>query len=100
MTSAPRENGRAFRSPVWASKGERPRPMSSFFLLKENIIDADSDDENEMNDAVLVPTSSEIRNVMKNMLSYLSALSNGEMINKMYDAEQLVDNLMLKNNAK
>ncbi|GFT86208.1 hypothetical protein TNCV_3257781 [Trichonephila clavipes] len=33
--------------------------------LKKNIIDADSEDENEMNNVVLVPTPSDMRNMMK-----------------------------------
>ncbi|GFX68286.1 hypothetical protein TNCV_2816611 [Trichonephila clavipes] len=33
----------------------------------KNIIDADSNDTNEMNIAALVPTSSEMRNVVKSM---------------------------------
>ncbi|GFT59067.1 hypothetical protein TNCV_186471 [Trichonephila clavipes] len=36
-----------------------------FVQSSENIIDADFDDENEMNNAAPVPTSSEIWNVMK-----------------------------------
>ncbi|GFW60345.1 hypothetical protein TNCV_1844251 [Trichonephila clavipes] len=35
-------------------------------LLSKNIIDAYSDDENEMNNAAPVPTSSEMRTIMKN----------------------------------
>ncbi|GFU75463.1 hypothetical protein TNCV_2861791 [Trichonephila clavipes] len=37
----------------------------------KNIIETDSDDENEMNNAAPVPTSSEMRNIMKSMRSYL-----------------------------
>ncbi|GFX14853.1 hypothetical protein TNCV_1485951 [Trichonephila clavipes] len=48
----------------------------------KNIIDADSDDENVMSNASPVPTSSEMRNVMKSMSSYLDAHSNGEMNKK------------------
>ncbi|GFU11978.1 hypothetical protein TNCV_3265711 [Trichonephila clavipes] len=40
------------------------------------IIDTDSDCENEINNASPVPTSSEMRNVMKSMLSYLDVHSN------------------------
>uniref|UniRef100_A0A8C4RFJ1 HTH CENPB-type domain-containing protein n=1 Tax=Erpetoichthys calabaricus TaxID=27687 RepID=A0A8C4RFJ1_ERPCA len=67
-----------------------------FVQSSKNIIDADSDDENEMNNAAPVPTSSEMRNIMKSMRSYLDAHSNGEMNNKIDDIEQFVDNLMLK----
>ncbi|GFW84537.1 hypothetical protein TNCV_457181 [Trichonephila clavipes] len=52
---------------------------------------ADSDDEDEMNNAVSVPPSSEIRNVMKRMRSYLDARSKGEMNTKMDDIVQFAD---------
>ncbi|GFV47925.1 hypothetical protein TNCV_3043971 [Trichonephila clavipes] len=55
-----------------------------------------SDGENEMNDAASVPKSSEMRNIMKSMRSYLDAHSHEEMNDKMYDTERFVDNLMLK----
>ncbi|GFW06114.1 hypothetical protein TNCV_4479061 [Trichonephila clavipes] len=58
----------------------------------KNIIDADSDDENEMNEAAPVPTSSEMKNVMKSMRSYLDAHYNGEMNTKM-DGERPEDGL-------
>ncbi|GFT78093.1 hypothetical protein TNCV_2820871 [Trichonephila clavipes] len=54
-----------------------------FVQSSKNIIDADSDDENEMKNAVPVPILSEMRNVMKSMRSYIDAHSNGEMNNKM-----------------
>ncbi|GFU48356.1 hypothetical protein TNCV_3342481 [Trichonephila clavipes] len=57
----------------------------------KNIIYADSYDENEMNNAAPVPTSSEMRNIMESMRNYLEAHSNGEMSNKMDDIEQFVD---------
>ncbi|GFV91746.1 uncharacterized protein TNCV_4763111 [Trichonephila clavipes] len=60
------------------------------------ILDADSDDENKMNNAAPNPTLSEMRNIIKNMCNYLDAHSNGEMNNKMDDIEQFVDSLMLK----
>ncbi|GFU26331.1 hypothetical protein TNCV_3180821 [Trichonephila clavipes] len=66
----------------------------------KTIIDADSDSENEKNNAASVPTSSETMNVMKSMRNYLDAHSNGEMKNKMDDIKQFVDNLMLKKFAK
>ncbi|GFX60859.1 hypothetical protein TNCV_1311521 [Trichonephila clavipes] len=67
-------------------------------LLKanKNTIDAVFDDLNKMNNAAPVLTSSEMRNVMKNMCLYLDAHSNGEMNNKMGDFEQPVENLTLK----
>ncbi|GFX18938.1 hypothetical protein TNCV_322431 [Trichonephila clavipes] len=58
----------------------------------ENIFDADSGDENEINNIAPVFTSSEMRNVMKSASSYLDAHSNGEINNKMDDIEQFVDN--------
>ncbi|GFW38078.1 hypothetical protein TNCV_835181 [Trichonephila clavipes] len=63
-------------------------------LLKtQNIIDANSDDEKEMNNsAPAPPTSSEIRNIMENMFSYLNAHTDGEKNNKMVDIELFVDN--------
>ncbi|GFW29184.1 hypothetical protein TNCV_4132601 [Trichonephila clavipes] len=54
-------------------------------------IEADFDDENETNNVAPVQTSSEIRNVMKSMRSYIDAHSemsidaNSEMKNKMND---------------
>ncbi|GFW89487.1 uncharacterized protein TNCV_3967771 [Trichonephila clavipes] len=62
----------------------------------KNITDADSDDENEMTNATLVPMPSEMRNIMKSMGNYLDAHSNGEMNNKMDDIEPIVGHLMLK----
>ncbi|GFV44407.1 hypothetical protein TNCV_334941 [Trichonephila clavipes] len=50
---------------------------------------------NEMNNAAPVPTSSEMRNIVKSMRNYIDAESNGEMNNKMDDFKQFVDNLML-----
>ncbi|GFT07761.1 transposable element Tcb1 transposase [Trichonephila clavipes] len=54
------------------------------------IIDADSDDESEMNKAAHVPTSSEMRNIRKSMRIYLEAHSNGEMNNKRDEIEKFV----------
>ncbi|GFU14943.1 hypothetical protein TNCV_795191 [Trichonephila clavipes] len=54
----------------------------------QNIIDADSDEENEVNNAAPVPMSSEMRNIMKSMHSYLDAHTNGEVNNKMEDIGQ------------
>ncbi|GFV74194.1 hypothetical protein TNCV_2849131 [Trichonephila clavipes] len=41
-----------------------------YVLSSKYIISGDSDDENEMNNAVLVTTSSEMKNVMKSIYSY------------------------------
>ncbi|GFW43692.1 hypothetical protein TNCV_4770411 [Trichonephila clavipes] len=45
----------------------------------ESSIDADSSDENEMNNAALVPMSSKIRNIMHSRRSYLDPHSKDEM---------------------
>ncbi|GFV67906.1 hypothetical protein TNCV_926721 [Trichonephila clavipes] len=46
-----------------------------FLQNSKNFIDADSDDENEMNNAVPIRTSSETKNIMKSIHSYLDAHS-------------------------
>ncbi|GFV19445.1 uncharacterized protein TNCV_3663781 [Trichonephila clavipes] len=76
---------------IWQTK-----TFWSLFQSLKNIIDEDSDDENEMNNAAPVPTSSKMRNIMKSMCNYLDAHSNGETNNKMDDTEQFVVNLMLR----
>ncbi|GFW35937.1 SCAN domain-containing protein 3 [Trichonephila clavipes] len=76
-------------TPLTADKDD----ILEFVHSSKNIIDAHSDDENEMNNAAPVPTSSEMRNIMKSMRSYLDTHSSGEMNNKM-------DNLMLKKQFK
>ncbi|GFU30195.1 uncharacterized protein TNCV_3625291 [Trichonephila clavipes] len=70
-----------------------------FVQSSKNIIEGDSDDENEMNNGTPFPMSSEMRSVMKSKISYLDAHSNGEMNNKMDDIKQFVDYLILKKNA-
>ncbi|GFX98293.1 hypothetical protein TNCV_4909361 [Trichonephila clavipes] len=64
-------------SPIMTDKD-----ILEFFQSTKNIIDADFNDENEMNNAAPVPTSSDIRNSIKSALSYLDTHFNGEM-NKM-----------------
>ncbi|GFX97833.1 hypothetical protein TNCV_4904841 [Trichonephila clavipes] len=54
----------------------------------KNIIDADFDDENEMNNTASIRISSEMRNTMKSTRNCLEADSNGEMNSKMNDIEQ------------
>uniref|UniRef100_A0A8C4RRF5 Tigger transposable element-derived protein 4 n=1 Tax=Erpetoichthys calabaricus TaxID=27687 RepID=A0A8C4RRF5_ERPCA len=78
-------------APIMADKD-----ILEFVQSSKNIIDADSDDENEMNNAAPVPTSSEMRNIMKSMLSYLDAHSNDEMNNKMDDIEQFSPQFRVK----
>ncbi|GFV69316.1 hypothetical protein TNCV_390121 [Trichonephila clavipes] len=67
-----------------------------FIQSSKNIVEADSDNENEINNGAPVPMSSEMQNIMKSMRSYLDAHSNGEINNKMVDIYQYVDNLMLE----
>ncbi|GFV77046.1 hypothetical protein TNCV_691141 [Trichonephila clavipes] len=64
------------------------KDIVEFVQSQKIIIVADSDNENEMNKAAHAPTSSEMRNIMQNMHSYLDANFNNEMNNKMYDIEQ------------
>ncbi|GFU67133.1 DDE-1 domain-containing protein [Trichonephila clavipes] len=66
------------------------------FVQSSHIIGADPADEREMNNVASVPKSSEMRNVIKSMRSYLDAYSIGEMNNKMNDIELFFDNLMIK----
>ncbi|GFV55705.1 hypothetical protein TNCV_755051 [Trichonephila clavipes] len=72
------------------------RAGSSF----EEFVAVDSDDENKMNNATPVPTSNEMRNIMKSMRSYCDSPHNGEMNNKRDDIEQLVGNLRLKKTTR
>ncbi|GFX98239.1 hypothetical protein TNCV_4908821 [Trichonephila clavipes] len=56
------------------------KDILKFVQIPEKIIDAyPDDDENEINNAASVPTSSEMRNVMKCMHDYLVRHSNGEI---------------------
>ncbi|GFW49263.1 hypothetical protein TNCV_3057731 [Trichonephila clavipes] len=57
-------------APIMADKD-----ILEFVQSSKNIIDEDSDDENEMNNAIPVPTSSKMRNIMKSMRSHLDAHS-------------------------
>ncbi|GFU28444.1 hypothetical protein TNCV_1938321 [Trichonephila clavipes] len=65
-----------------------------FVHSSKHIVDADSDDENEIDDAAPIPTSFEMRNVMKSLHSYLDAHSKGETNNKQDDIEHVLDNLL------
>ncbi|GFW27105.1 hypothetical protein TNCV_93311 [Trichonephila clavipes] len=58
-----------------------------FVKSSKSIIETDSDDENEMNNATPSPTSSEMKNIRKNKRNYLDAHSEGKMNNKMDDME-------------
>ncbi|GFU26283.1 hypothetical protein TNCV_1791961 [Trichonephila clavipes] len=65
-----------------------------FVKSSKNITEADSDDENEKNNATSVPTASVMKTIIISMRSYLNVHSNAKMNNKMNDIEQFVDNLM------
>ncbi|GFT38699.1 hypothetical protein TNCV_1498901 [Trichonephila clavipes] len=80
-----------YTAPIVADKD-----ILEFIQSSKNIIDADSCDENETNNAANVPTLFQMRNIMKILHSNLDAHFNGEMYNKMDDIEQFVGNLMLK----
>ncbi|GFW48338.1 hypothetical protein TNCV_1109011 [Trichonephila clavipes] len=70
------------------------RSILKFVQRSKNIIDTiDSVGVNEMNNAVPVPTSSEMRNIMKSMRSYLDPNSNGEMTKKMDVFEHFVNTI-------
>ncbi|GFT13009.1 uncharacterized protein TNCV_431321 [Trichonephila clavipes] len=72
------------------------KDILEFVQSSKNVIDADLNDENEMDITALGPTSSEMRNIMKSMRIYLNTYFSGEMNNKMDNIEQLVDYSMLK----
>ncbi|GFU73265.1 hypothetical protein TNCV_167481 [Trichonephila clavipes] len=81
------DDDNACTSPIMAEKD-----ILEFVQSSKNIIDADSDEENEMNNATPVHTSSEMRSIIKSLRSYLDAHCNREMDNKMHGFEQFVDN--------
>ena len=58
----------------------------------------DSDDESDfgINDAVPVPSTSEMQKMIKSMRRYLDAHSNGEMNKTMDGLKQLANNMVLK----
>ncbi|GFV21720.1 hypothetical protein TNCV_164511 [Trichonephila clavipes] len=53
------------------------KDVLELFQSYKIVFDADSDDENEMNNAAPVPMSFEMRNIKKSMRSYLDAHFNG-----------------------
>ncbi|GFW66629.1 hypothetical protein TNCV_1370621 [Trichonephila clavipes] len=69
------------------------KDILKFDQSSKNFIDADTDDENEMNKAAFVQTTSETRNIMKSVGIYLYAHSNDEMNKKMDDIEKFVLNI-------
>ncbi|GFU57792.1 hypothetical protein TNCV_1281401 [Trichonephila clavipes] len=52
------------------------------FKAQKNIIDGDYEGKNDKNNVTPVPTSFEMRNIMKTMRCYLDPHSNGKMNNK------------------
>ncbi|GFU36506.1 hypothetical protein TNCV_796101 [Trichonephila clavipes] len=66
-----------FTAPIMVDKD-----ILEFDQSSKNIIDADPNDENEINKTALDPISSKMRNIEKSMPSYLDAHSSGEMNNK------------------
>ncbi|GFT79210.1 hypothetical protein TNCV_2766451 [Trichonephila clavipes] len=85
------KNSATFGIPIMAYKD-----ILEFVQSSKNIVDADSDDANAMDNAAPDPTSSEMKNIKKSKRSHLNALSNGEMNNKMDNIEQFVDNFISK----
>ncbi|GFY33448.1 hypothetical protein TNCV_2227171 [Trichonephila clavipes] len=79
------DNDNVCTDPIMADKD-----ILEFVQSLKNNIDADSGDEIEMNNASPIPTSSEMRNIMKSMHSYIDAHSNGEMDNIVNIIEQFV----------
>ncbi|GFU75768.1 hypothetical protein TNCV_1652281 [Trichonephila clavipes] len=65
-------------APIMADKD-----ILEFVQISKNIIDSDSDEENEMKNEAPVPTSSEMKNIMKRIHMYIDKHSNGEMNNKL-----------------
>ncbi|GFU44152.1 hypothetical protein TNCV_615391 [Trichonephila clavipes] len=76
------------RTQLWQTKTFR-----SLFKAQKCIIDADSQDEDKVNNVAPDPASSEIRNIMESIRSYFYAHSNDERNYKMDDIKQ-VDNLI------
>ncbi|GFU40976.1 hypothetical protein TNCV_4645531 [Trichonephila clavipes] len=71
------------------------KDILEFVKISKNISDVDFNDKNEMN-AIPVSTSSDMKNIMKIMRSYLDAHPNSEMNNKMDDIEQYVANSVFR----
>ncbi|GFS97644.1 hypothetical protein TNCV_2558281 [Trichonephila clavipes] len=67
------------------------RDKAALFSIDRNKNSVYSDDENKLNNAAPVPKSSETRNILKGMRSYLDTHSNSETNPKMVNIEQFVD---------
>ncbi|GFV46073.1 hypothetical protein TNCV_1256311 [Trichonephila clavipes] len=78
-------DGNVCAAPIMADKD-----ILEFVQSSKNIIGTDSNEENEMNNAAPVYTSSEMRNIIKSMHSYLDAHSNGGMNNKWIASNNLL----------
>ncbi|GFT30376.1 uncharacterized protein TNCV_2376721 [Trichonephila clavipes] len=76
------------------------KDISGLDESSKNIIDTDADGGKEINNAAPVPTSYEIRNIMKSMRSYSDVHYNGERNNNLDDIEQFVDNFMMKKTTR
>ncbi|GFX03143.1 hypothetical protein TNCV_4289261 [Trichonephila clavipes] len=76
-----RENDTFVDSGLCSYTGDAPimadKDILQFVQSSKNVIHADSDDENKINVAAPVPTSSEMRNIMKSMPNYFDAHCNG-----------------------
>ncbi|GFW11628.1 putative transposable element [Trichonephila clavipes] len=72
------------------------KDMLEFVQSSKYIVDAYLDDENEMTNTAPVLPSTEMRNIMKSMRSFLDAHSRDELNNKMNDMGQCVGRWMLR----
>ncbi|GFS79553.1 hypothetical protein TNCV_2370571 [Trichonephila clavipes] len=61
ILKTPAKDDNVYTAPIMTDKD-----VLEFVRSSKNIIDADSDDQNEMNDVAPDPTSSEMRNIRKN----------------------------------
>ncbi|GFU66089.1 hypothetical protein TNCV_2857621 [Trichonephila clavipes] len=69
------------------------KDILEFVQGSKDIIDADYDNANQMNNEAPVPTSSEMKNVMKSIFSYLDAHSMMDTLEKGHGLELMVDDL-------
>ncbi|GFT09823.1 RNA-directed DNA polymerase from mobile element jockey [Trichonephila clavipes] len=83
--STPIDDDNLSTAPIMAGK-----VILGFVQSLKNIMDADSEEENEISNAAPVPMTSEKRNIIKRMRNYSDAHSNGEMNIKMEEIEQSV----------
>ncbi|GFX51580.1 DDE-1 domain-containing protein [Trichonephila clavipes] len=81
---------------VYTAPNMTHKDILKFVQSSKSIIDTDSEDENEMNNAAPVPMSFKMRNILKSRRNYLDTHSNYEVNKKMDKIAQFVHNLMLK----